>query len=430
MSGMKKTVRMAGLASAAILFGAVQTGATTGYFQLGFGPVQRGQGGAGVANGTDAMSSTMNPAGVASVGNEFSLGVQVFAPFRGYTGTGTELLPQGTVNSGHNIFLVPNFAYNRVLANGARLNIAAYGNGGMNTSYPAVANPVCAGFGGGSGLFCNGKAGVNLSQLFLSITYAQKTGNISWGIAPTIALQDFSARGIGTFAALGYSADPANFSGNGGDWSYGIGLRGGVQIDAAPNLRFGLSGQTKFKMSKFKKYAGLFADGGSFDIPASATLGVAYDVSPALTVMADYEHIWYSKVASIANPFPNGSNQFGSTNGPGFGWKDVDVIKLGAAWKASPKMTWRVGYAYSTNPVPSSQAMLNVLAPGIVRHHFTAGGSWKIDDQDTLDFAVEYVPTSHVTGPEIAPSPLPPSTGTVKLSMHQFAASIGWTRKF
>jgi long-chain fatty acid transport protein len=425
MPGIEGTGRLIGLSAVAVLLATVPAVATEGYFSLGYSPEQIAQGGAGVANGDEAMSAAINPAGVASVGNEYSLGLQIFSPRRQYTGTGTFFVPQGTVKSGHNYFPIPNFAYNKVLANGARLNFAAYGNGGMNTSYPAVANPACAGFGGGSGVFCGGKAGVNLSQLFLSVTYAQKIGKLSFGISPTIALQNFSARGIGLFA--GSSVDGSHLSDQGGDWSHGFGLKAGVEYEAAPNLRFGLAVQTKMKMSKFKKYAGLFANGGEFDIPASATLGVAWDATPDVTLMMDYQRIWYSKVPAVANPFPNGS-ALGAPNGPGFGWKDVNVIKLGAAWKSSPKMTWRFGYAYSTNPVPSSQVTLNILAPGIVKSHFSAGGSWQMNPADRLDFAVEYVPKSSVSGGEVTPQG--PTPGTIKLSMSQFALAAGWTHKF
>lgn len=400
--------------------------ATEGYFSLGYSPEQIAQGGAGVANGDEAMSAAINPAGVATVGNQLSLGMELFSPHRGYDASGTVFVAPGSISSGHNNFLVPNFAYNKVLANGARLNFAMYGNGGMNTSYPADPNrsPFCA---GGPGVFCGGKAGVNLTQLFLQFTYAQKVGNVSWGIAPTIALQNFSARGLGAFAAM--SSDPAHFTDNAGDWSHGFGLKGGVQVDVAPGVRLGLSGQTKFNMSKFSKYAGLFADGGDFDIPASATVGLAWDASKDLTLMMDYQRIWYSGVPAVSDPFPNGANPLGGTNGPGFGWKDVGVIKLGAAWKQSPAMTWRVGYAYSTNPVQSSQVTLNILAPGVVRNHFSAGGSWQMNDKDTLDFALEYVPTSKVSGPEVTPGGVTPGSN-ITLKMHQFAAAVGWTHRF
>ena len=414
------------LAAGALVFSglALPAHATMGYFTLGADAVQRGQGGAGVAApGENAMASAINPAAVAGMGRELSLGIEAFAPVRGYTGNGTFFVAPGHVTSGYRVFPIPNFAYNMPLPNGAVFNIAAYANGGANTLYPDVANPNC---GGGSGVFCGGAAGGDLSQLFLSFTYARKTGNISWGIAPTIVGQRFKAYGLGAFA--GISAHPGALSGNGYDYSMGYGLRAGLQAQLTPQLSFGISGQTKMKMSKFHSYAGLFANGGSFDVPASATIGMAFKASPRLMLLADLQRIFYSGVPALANPFPNGANALGSANGPGFGWSDVNVIKLGAIWRQSDQMTWRFGYAHSTNPVKPAGVTINIIAPAVVQNHFTVGGSYKMTPRDTLDFAVMYVPRSRVTGPEVTPGG--PTPGRITDEMHQLGVSIGWTRRF
>lgn len=414
-TGARRWVRYVLGVGAVALIGAPAY-ATEGYFALGYGPVQRGQGGAGVAApGVNAMASTINPAAVAGMGREFSLGLEIFSPHRGYSATGTTRAFPGDVRSERNIFPVPNFAYNMPLANGAVLNVAAYGNGGMDTSYPAV--------GGGFGVFGQGTAGVDLNQLFLSVTYAQKVGNVSFGIAPTLAAQAFKAWGIGGFGAM--SQDASALSDNGINYSTGIGLRAGLQVQASPVLSFGVTAQSKMSMSKLKKYAGLFADSGSFDIPPSATVGLAWKASPSLSLLADYQRIWYSQVAAVANPSV-AMAPLGAPNGPGFGWKDVSVVKLGAVWEQSPTMTWRFGYAHSTNPVQPQDVLLNILAPGVVKDHFTVGGTWKATQSDSVDFALLYVPKSSVTGTV----PAAYGGGTVKLDMYQWSASIGWTRRF
>jgi len=420
LKGARQLVRgVLGVGAVAML--AMPAHATEGYFALGYGPVQRGQGGAGVAaKGTNAMASTINPAAVASMGQEFSLGLEVFSPHRGYSASGTTMVFPGDVRSARNLFLVPNFAYNMPLANGAVLNFAAYGNGGMDTSYPAVANPGCPSPGG---IFCGGTAGVDLNQLFLSVTYAQKVGNVSFGIAPTLAAQAFKAWGIGAFGAM--SQDASALSDNGIDYSTGFGLRAGLQAEISPVLSVGVTAQSKMSMSKLKKYAGLFAESGGFDIPPSATVGLAWKASPGLSLLADYQRIWYSQVASVSNPSV-ASAPLGAPNGPGFGWKDVSVIKLGAVWAQSPKMTWRFGYAHSTNPVQPQDVLLNILAPGVVKDHFTVGGTWKASQRDSVDFALMYVPKTSVTGAV----PAAYGGGTVKLDMHQWSGSIGWTRRF
>lgn len=430
------TTRFAGpvafcLTVAAIPFSAQ---ATEGYFALGFGPVQRGTGGAGVAASTDAMGAALNPASVATLGREWDLGLELFAPDRGYKASGTAVVAPGDHRSGNPVFPVPNFAWNRPLANGNVLNIAAYGNGGLNTKYDAFPNTASfcdmATSGMGTGPFCGGEAGVDLSQLFIQTTYAGKSGTVSWGIAPTLAVQRFAAKGFGFFAAGGASADPSNFTDKGYSTSTGYGLRFGLQVEVTPAVSLGLSGQTKFSMTKFDEYAGFFEGQGSFDIPASVTAGVAVKASPAVTVMADYQRIYYSGVPAVSNPTGGkDSPYFGDSGGPGFGWDDVDVYKLGVAWAASDRTTLRAGYAHSSNPVGSNDVTLNLIAPGVVTSHYTVGASRKLSETTTLDFSAMYVPDTSVSGPEVVgPGATPGSS--IKIDMHQLALSVGLRKAF
>lgn len=200
-----------------------------------------------------------------------------------------------------------------------------------------------------------------------------------------------------------------------------------MEIELSPTLRLGFAGQTKMYMTEFDDYAGLFADGGDFDIPASITIGLAWDKRPDLTLMADVQHIFMSDIGAIANPF--GSGPLGAPGGSGFGWDDVSVLKLGAEWRQNDHMTWRFGYAYATNPVGADDVTLNILAPGIVEHHITAGGTRKLNDTDSLDFAVVYALPASVNGVEVTPAGPTPGSN-IELKMYQLSVSLGWTRKF
>ncbi|MCB1492623.1 MAG: outer membrane protein transport protein [Rhodobiaceae bacterium] len=417
---------MAGAVAAAAVSG-TPASATDGYFQIGFGARQSALGGAGVADSRDAMAQSLNPAGIAGLPEQIQVGIGLFMPFRGYDATGPGFVApggaSGSVDSDANIFGIPNLAYVRPLTERATIGVSLYGNGGMNTTYGNEVNTAC---GGGVGVYCGGKAGVDLMQAFLSLDLAYDFGPVKVGIAPTLAVQRFKARGLVAFSAI--SADPTNLTNNGYSYSFGGGLRGGIEWEVVPRLRIGLSGQTPMWMSKFDEYSGLFADKGSFDIPAAVTVGVAFDVLPELTLMADYEHIFYSSIDSIANS-STAPALLGSKSGPGFGWDDVDVIKVGAEWRPNDKWTLRAGYAYATNPVNSSDVTFNILAPGIVQHHITAGGSYRITEKDTLELAGVFVPESTVSGIEV--TPLGPNPGRrIELNMHQFQLNVGWTHEF
>lgn len=412
--------------------------ATEGYFQYGYGARQAALGGAGVADSRDAMSLSLNPAGLVDAGRQLQIGGALFAPFRSYGATGTALVAPGSFDSKSNYFVVPNIAYSSPIDLDSAWGFTLYGNGGMNTDWSAMANTTGAclapppfGFGGKPGVFCGGRAGVDLMQAFMAAGYARRYGAFSFGVSPVFAIQRFKADGLFAFAP--FSSNPTKLTDNGYSYSYGGGVRGGVEWSVAPNVRLGFSAQTPMWMTKFYRYSGLFAGFGRFDIPANLTAGVAWDVMPALTLMVDYKHIFYGSVASIANSSAiTGPGVLGLGNGPGFGWKDVDAIKLGAEWRASPAWTLRAGYAHNTHPVQSTDVTFNILAPAVVTDHFTGGFAYKASPNSTIEFAAAYVPAHSVSGPERLgpPFPVPTPGSNIDISMHQYQFTLGWTYQF
>lgn len=434
------TIRKLAIASvslAALAAVATPASATEGYFAYGFGARQKGLAGAGVANGTDATTTSLNPAGLTNVGNEASMSMTVFSPSREFTGdVAPGFTPQGTVQSGNDWFYIPNMAISYRLAPGSIfdvIGIQMYGNGGMNTDYPAVAGNPFAPCGGlppaNGGMFCGGlfgtaKTGVNLQQALLSVAFAKSFGSLSVGIAPTIARQAIEIEGMSLFN--GFSATPGAVSDRGTNSSWGGGVRGGIEWKVTPGIRLGVAGATPMWMTPFNEYRGLFAEGGKFDIPANVQAGVAIDINPALTVMFDYKHIWYSGVASISNP-SNNLCPLGSDCGPGFGWSDVDAFKVGLEYKMNPAVTLRAGYAYNTAAISKRDVMFNIIAPAVVQHHITAGMEYKYNRNWSFEVAGAYVPRGHLSGGEILPgNPF----RNIEISMEQFEVTLGVKYKF
>ncbi len=407
--------------------------ATDGYFAHGFGARHKALGGAGVADGNDATSGALNPAGLVHLKrDEFSMSVSAFSPRRKYSQTGaTRTAPffsapgsSATIKSDKNWFAVPNMAYAKRTTGNPFFDVFGFsvvGNGGMNTQYPGSA--------GGIGVFGKGEAGINLEQAIISVSFAKKIGSLSVGISPAVVRQTFRARGLQGFGV----AD------RGTDVSWGYGLRAGVEWAVTPSMRIGLAGNTKYYMQRFDKYAGLFAERGDFDIPASIQAGIAVDLTPTLTIMADYKRIWYGSVKSISNPsaniFFNGPGNplnLGPSNGAGFGWKDVDVIKLGVEWNTSNALTLRAGYSYNTSPINSKDVTFNILAPATVQHHITAGAELALNNNWSLELEGMYAPEKTITGPSLfngAPACAPTGTsicnGTESISMYQFEITAG-----
>ena len=389
--------------------------ATDGYFLDGIGARSKALAGAGVADGTDATSAALNPAGIVHAQDEADLSASVFLPFREFTAA------DKTVESDRNAFLLPNIAVNwRTVGNPYldAVTLSLSGNGGMNTTYPAGAN-----------IFGAGKAGVDLQQMLLSVALAKKFGNVSVGVAPVLALQIFSADGLAAFS--GASSDPSAVTNRGKDHEFGGGLRAGVEWAVIPSFRIGVAGSTPIWSNPFGRYQGLFADQGDFDIPANIQAGIAVDVSPAVTLLLDYRRIWFSETNSVGDPSTLllAGVPLGATNGPGFGWNDVDAIKAGIEWKYSPDLTLRAGYSYNTQPINSRDVELNILAPAVVQHHITGGFAYRWSNSLDLELAAVYAPRGHVSGPEFAPG-IGYTGRTIDLSMEQFEVTAGFKYRF
>jgi len=132
--------------------------------------------------------------------------------------------------------------------------------------------------------------------------------------------------------------------------------------------------------ARFDKYKGLFAEQGKFDIPSNYAVGIAIKATPKTVVAFDIEEIKYSDSAAVSNkidPLLSGV-QLGSDNGPGFGWEDMTVYKLGISHELSNDFTVRAGWNHGKQPIPSSQTLFNMLAPGVVEDHLTLGCNVKL----------------------------------------------------
>lgn len=411
-------VRCIRLAPSALLLALLLSGpaqATNGYFSHGYGIKAVGMAGAGMALPQDGMASATNPAGIAFVGNRADIGLLWFQPKRDARVRGNAFGLDGSFSgNGKQNFHLPEIGYVRQLGPEWAASLAIYGHGGMNTDYRR--NPW-------AGLGASGSAGVSLEQLFISPALAYKPGDRhAFGLALNFAHQRFKAKGIQPFAASSATGD--RFSNRGSDSANGWGVRLGYTGEISPGLTLGLSYASKTRMSKFDRYRGLFADQGRFDIPASYGLGLAWQASPSVTLAAGVQHIEYSKVNSVGNLLV--AKPFGSSNGPGFGWRDMTVLKLGVSHAFNDSLTLRAGYSHASQPIRSSEVMLNILAPGVIQEHLSVGASWKVGAQGELSLAYTHALRASVSG-EL---PAQFGGGKTRLSMHQNSLGVAYSWKY
>jgi len=469
--------------------------ATNGYFAHGYGTKSKGMAGTGVAMSEDSMAAATNPAGMVWVGDRLDVGAAVFSPQREFKAGDVPNLPDdpslgpaagtpapgfplepGTKKSGSNWFLIPHFGWNKALDESSSVGVTVYGNGGMNTDYNRGSNSperllaidrfvasispdnplppddptrifafdglgICDQNGGG--VYCGGRSGIDLSQLFINLSYSRKINDrTAVGGSLILAGQAFEARGLSFFTPFTKTAasggDAKNLTNNGHDTSFGAGFKIGVQGEVTDGLTLGGAYQSKIWMSKFDDYKDLFAEGGDFDIPPTATIGLSWKPASQHNINVDYQYIWYESVDAISNRNHldrclAGDLQYclGGSKGAGFGWKNMGIIKFGWQYDYSPSTSFRAGYSYGKQPIRSSEVLFNTLAPAVLEHHITAGLTQQLTKQSEWSLSLMYAPektvkgTNSFTGDETFG--IPSQDIKIKMSQFEIEASYGRT---
>ncbi|MEE9319618.1 MAG: outer membrane protein transport protein [Granulosicoccus sp.] len=471
---MKVQLRIAGITTAAmVVLGSVPaiSYATNGFIPHAFSPKDKGLAGAGVAYSQDTLAAGSNPAGMVTLGDRFDFAIDVFSPRRSYEPSGPASAGFGTptgefsqtpvengfptfsigpqsIDSDNEAFFVPSFGYNKMLDANSSLGISVYGAGGMNTEYPGgnatLFNPQSGEFVSPPGTFGAGKAGVNLEVLFVGGTYARKINEKhAVGITAIFANSRFSATGLGNFA--GFSTDPQNLTNNGTESATGFGIGLGWQGQVTDVLTLGVAYQSKIGMGELDDYAGLFADGGGFDIPSWINAGLAWEITPGRRLVADVQRINYADSNSISNPVatlfpPNfggdcvpgdgvtpavGAGCLGGSNGAGFGWDDMTIIKLGYEWTAFRDWTWRVGYSHTDQPIPDSEVVFNILAPAVISDHVTFGFTKPMGSNSEWNFNLMHALNGSVSGTNSFDQ-----GQQVEIEMNQLQVGLGFAKTF
>jgi long-chain fatty acid transport protein len=329
--------------------------------------------------------------------------------------------------------------------------VTVYGNGGMNTDFPggqiAAGSPTCAMFNGmtvGSvapgpynALCGGGRLGIDLMQLVVAPTFAMKVNKShSFGASLLLTHQQFKAMGLQGFGGFTPAATNGQSLTNlGRDKSNGVGLRLGWMGQLSDQVTMGAAYSMKTKMSKFDLYQNLFADGGNFDIPENWNIGIAFRPNDKWTVAADYQVINYGGVPSVGNASTSGGAAIAGTLGcsscRGFGWANVDVLKLGVEYKYNNGMTVRAGYNRSKNPIQARDVTFNMLAPGVVQDHYTLGFTYNVSKDSELTMAYMHAAKNSVSGASLFDTWMGAGVGgTEKIEMYQDSLGIAYGLKF
>ena len=170
--------------------------------------------------------------------------------------------------------------------------------------------------------------------------------------------------------------------------------------------------------------------GNRLDIPPILNAGIAFKVTPEITLLADYQRIYYGDITSLNNDndpsFPLTPDRFlGANDGLGFGWEDVDIWKIGIQWELDPKWTVRAGYSNGEEPWNGPNTLFNVLAPATIEDHASLGFTYRVNETNTVAFGYTHAFENTIKGQSAFTGP---QTGHVR--MHQHIVDLAWSFQF
>lgn len=386
------------LALSALVLISQSVSATNGYFSIGYGAKMMGMGGVGIAFPQDTLAAAINPAGMSQVeGMDFGarfLYASRDSEFdcRGI-GACTELVRD---SSRRDYWLLPNFGWNKRLNDKNTVGVSVYANGLNTTFRRRLFTETFERVVGASPVTTNGHLGADFAQLNIAATYTHEfESKHVLGISPTLSIQKFGASGLDFFT--GISSDPGSLTDRGNEFSYGLGIKLGWFYKPNETYQFGAYYTPRTQMTKMKKYSGLLADNGDFDIPSNFGLGLAVNPTDSFSIAFDVSRINYNEIDSLSNPAPTAAEftggfatnrLLGNKEGVGFGWNNITVFKLGMRYILDDKVTLRLGANYGQEQTPKNAAILNVITPAVSSKHLTAGFSYKPNKTSEWSFAI------------------------------------------
>jgi long-chain fatty acid transport protein len=411
-----------------------------------------GMGFAFTAQADDPSAIYFNPAGLTQLsGNNIKLGL-TYVKENGGTFDGTTPLSGGARISETQKdlnFYIPNFFYaHSNPATGFAWGVGVFAPFGLgqeyqdrNASYfrnqitkidlqtivvnPTVAFKVSEGFSVGAGIdFMYGKAKL------------QKTGVVFLGPpVNNVNLFDLDLEGDGT--AWGYNFGllfaPSK------EVKIGFNYRSSFHLDIKDGDVdiFGINSTVPFVPNPAPPPAALtaaqvfggtsYATKGSttLEIPATATLGVAY-ILGRLTVEVDADMTFWSSYSSLNIDLKN-NNPLLPDSSSEKRWKDVIAVYVGGEYRVTDPLALRLGFRYDPTPVPAGT--MGPELPDSDKLYYCAGAGYKYSNW-TFDLAYMYVQKKDRTV-DNQTSPAPPSVGsgfngTWKGDAHLVALDVGY----
>jgi len=411
-----------------------------GAMLTGVGPINKSMGGAATAAPMDTLGAFQwNPATISSLPNSTDFGLELLFPHSslgstvnaGALGPGVPPIRlSGNTQSSAGVFPLPEFGVVfRPADSQFTYGLGVLSVGGFSTNFPgSTTNPVLTppppnGLGLGP-IYTQ----YQLMQVVPTVSM-QVTERLSLGFSPIVDLASLSAD-PGVFAA------PDNASGSGfatypplthGSYQWGGGFQLGGFYVTERDWQFGASLKSPqwFQNLDFNSKNQIGAPQNvalNINAPMIASVGTAYTGIDRILIAVDARYLDYHNTKGFSQ---SGFGPTGAVNG--LGWNNIFAVSAGTQYKMTDAASLRVGYSFSTNPIPGDNTFYNIASPLVIQQGAYFGGSYNVTQNFKLSLTYAHFFENSISGPIITPAGAIPGTSvTSKASADSVTAGASF----
>ncbi|HEY6950855.1 MAG TPA: OmpP1/FadL family transporter [Bacteroidota bacterium] len=353
-----------------------------------------GMGGAFVARASDGSAMFFNPGGLAfQQGFRLELGTTLIMPSTTFTGP-TPSTTETSMNS--QTFFPSNFYASYSVGDKWVFGLGFFSPYGLGTEWPND--------------WVGRRAAVktDLQTFYITPTAAYKVNDqLAFGLGLNIVLGSakLSYR-VPTYSTLA-PPTPSTKDGTAAldGTGNGVAFTLGVLYKATDKLSVGASYRSlvKVKFSGTASFTDMQAlqtwfPGGDGDVtlpmPSNFQLGLAYVVSPKLTLEGDFQWVGWKSYDQLQVNLTTGPNAPAGLGGQPLqkspapqvkNWDDGYLFRLGGEYTVNEKLTLRAGYIMDVSPQPPSKT--EPMLPDGDRNDFSIGGGYQINEKLRVDLA-------------------------------------------
>jgi long-chain fatty acid transport protein len=384
------------------------------------GTKSMGRAGAVMAKPLDALVIAYNPAGLAWVDEQLNVGGTWIrqdgrARFSGNT------LVQGGYQSHEraSTFLPDVGACMHYYQCNWTVGVAAYTRDFVKTNY-----------GRAFPQFGTTKLGLEYEHETVSPAFAVKFGRYhSFGVSLDLMAHRLKVNGLENLAV--FSERPNKFTNEGYDYAFGVGCTVGILSEIWDCTHVALAWSPAISMENFRKYKGLLAEKGQLHFADRYMAGISIDLFDNFTFELDGEHAGWNHIPALHHRIERlleDGEEFGSEDGPGLGWMDQMIWRMGIEYVYNESISLRAGYQHSRSPIHGSQTLLNMLTPNVIEDWITAGLTWNTCRLGELSIYTGYGFNKNIQGKDSIDPVF--GGGEVDIEDRQLNVSLTWSKYY